>query len=537
MNPQKRNFHLGIIPFALIALVVAFLAYQFLIKPNQAKITSLVAPEKEQPGSILGLDFGEISQTPVSPASANASVDATDVIKPDLIIQVPDYEGYAALYLANNGPKPNHNCLFYKMFGLTVKIVYNPDMIKARELWAGGEFDAVASTCDTHPLDAATPTNPSQAKFFMLTSRSTGNDKAGAKLDIKKVEDFVGKTIAYAPFGPSQTFQVAVLSTGQVDNSQVKHIQVNSSQEALNALLDNKADIAFYWGGGSKQKMGDKYHNIVTTRDIPKLIFDGLSAFEKDLLAKKESFQALYQGILITNAELKRSKKSRQKAAQLMAADYGKPYDEVFEILDNEDVTLATHGDNLDFFGFNAAYTGMTGQGMYKKSARMWLTLKALLNSAPTWSKASYTDLVKSAKFEGTNQAAAKPIIFDPVKQGENFTAFATSIVYLHFPTNGWTLDTNAEVKIDEDIVPILQEWEAKRIRITGHTDDVGSAQANEVLSKKRALSVKNYLVSYWGIDSHRLLDDGKGESQPYAKGTDAKSRKLNRRVEIEILN
>jgi outer membrane protein OmpA-like peptidoglycan-associated protein len=49
---------------------------------------------------------------------------------------------------------------------------------------------------------------------------------------------------------------------------------------------------------------------------------------------------------------------------------------------------------------------------------------------------------------------------------------------------------------------------------IGGHTDAVGSDQYNERLSEQRAASVKEYLVERSGIQAHRLVDKGFGESR-----------------------
>jgi OOP family OmpA-OmpF porin len=73
------------------------------------------------------------------------------------------------------------------------------------------------------------------------------------------------------------------------------------------------------------------------------------------------------------------------------------------------------------------------------------------------------------------------------------------------------------------------------RIRIEGHTDNVGSASFNQVLSEKRAMSVKNYLVER-GIEPDRLYVDGFGASKPISDNSTQEGKALNRRVEFIIL-
>lgn len=70
------------------------------------------------------------------------------------------------------------------------------------------------------------------------------------------------------------------------------------------------------------------------------------------------------------------------------------------------------------------------------------------------------------------------------------------------------------------------------RVRIDGHTDWVGGGAYNMALSKRRANSVKTYLIDR-GVDPARLIAVGHGEHQPVADNTSAEGRAKNRRVEI----
>ncbi len=73
-------------------------------------------------------------------------------------------------------------------------------------------------------------------------------------------------------------------------------------------------------------------------------------------------------------------------------------------------------------------------------------------------------------------------------------------------------------------------------IHIIGHTDNVGSEQANLLLSEKRAKAVRNYLLNQ-GIATNRIQYEGKGESMPiHTNDTDA-GRSQNRRVEFRLEN
>ena len=102
----------------------------------------------------------------------------------------------------------------------------------------------------------------------------------------------------------------------------------------------------------------------------------------------------------------------------------------------------------------------------------------------------------------------------------------------LLFPTNSAVLGT----KIEE--LDLLADFMAKRpsmrIRIEGHTDNVGSNTLNQNLSERRAESVKAYIVQR-GLDPRRIQTVGYGPSKPIATNNTEFGRSLNRRTEIVI--
>ena len=85
-----------------------------------------------------------------------------------------------------------------------------------------------------------------------------------------------------------------------------------------------------------------------------------------------------------------------------------------------------------------------------------------------------------------------------------------------------------------QSIVDIMKEYETAKFEIEGHTDSSGSLKLNERLSKERAASVKDYLVSI-GMDANRLTSEGYGPSKPIATNKTAAGRQQNRRVEISL--
>ena len=80
-----------------------------------------------------------------------------------------------------------------------------------------------------------------------------------------------------------------------------------------------------------------------------------------------------------------------------------------------------------------------------------------------------------------------------------------------------------------------LKEYSDLRVRITGHTDNVGDRERNIKLSLGRADAVKQYLVDH-GIDAARLETRGAGPDEPLADNRTDAGRQTNRRIEFQVL-
>jgi outer membrane protein OmpA-like peptidoglycan-associated protein len=105
-------------------------------------------------------------------------------------------------------------------------------------------------------------------------------------------------------------------------------------------------------------------------------------------------------------------------------------------------------------------------------------------------------------------------IYFDPNKTNIN-------------PMAAKALDRNGE---------LLKENPQIRVEIGGHTDASGSEKANEKISEKRALSVKQYLHDKFNIAEDRMTVKAYGSTKPIADNKTKEGRAKNRRVEFRII-
>ena len=109
------------------------------------------------------------------------------------------------------------------------------------------------------------------------------------------------------------------------------------------------------------------------------------------------------------------------------------------------------------------------------------------------------------------------------------------SLPGVNFETNSDRLLPGAE-RVLADAAATLRQNKDLVVEVAGHTDSDGSAAHNEGLSERRAITVRDYLISR-GVNRGNLTAKGYGEAAPIADNATPQGKALNRRVELRILN
>lgn len=104
----------------------------------------------------------------------------------------------------------------------------------------------------------------------------------------------------------------------------------------------------------------------------------------------------------------------------------------------------------------------------------------------------------------------------------------------VNFETGKSTLTTSSYSALNE-LVGALKDNPPMVIEIAGHTDNIGTDEANLSLSQDRANTVMKHVISK-GIASNRISAKGYGATQPIASNDDEEGRKQNRRTEVRII-
>lgn len=106
-------------------------------------------------------------------------------------------------------------------------------------------------------------------------------------------------------------------------------------------------------------------------------------------------------------------------------------------------------------------------------------------------------------------------------------------LAVIHFDFDKYNIKKLVVPVIDQHVA-YLQQNQTLPVIVEGHTDYMGSDAYNQVLSERRATSVRDYLIQK-GIASARIQIKGYGESRPIADNKTPEGRTLNRRAELGV--
>jgi outer membrane protein OmpA-like peptidoglycan-associated protein len=134
---------------------------------------------------------------------------------------------------------------------------------------------------------------------------------------------------------------------------------------------------------------------------------------------------------------------------------------------------------------------------------------------------------------EGTTGYASDRIRF--VATGEVQQNIPNSTL-IYFPFNSTDKLDDGDVEAYLDSVAERVKTSGESIKLTGHTDDIGSVESNETLGRRRAAIIRDYLVAK-GVARAKITVLSRGELDPVATNNTEAGRAQNRRTELQIIN
>ena len=163
------------------------------------------------------------------------------------------------------------------------------------------------------------------------------------------------------------------------------------------------------------------------------------------------------------------------------------------------------------------------------------------VGSITVTNKGGTQTLSRSGQATEVKDAGAAPTSPSVMDKGEIASVFGAALaaqkefpvwlVFFKTDTTSLTKDSYGTLK---EIAAEIKQRKSTDISITGHTDRLGTREANFALSVERALKIRDILVSQ-GIDPRFIETNGVGEEVPLVKTRDEVPEPQNRRAEVKV--
>ncbi|MBI5444451.1 MAG: OmpA family protein, partial [Deltaproteobacteria bacterium] len=291
-----------------------------------------------------------------------------------------------------------------------------------------------------------------------------------------------------------------------------------------------QVDAAVTWEpdlSSAVEARGDEAHVLVSTAAATNIIADTLCARQDLIDSSPETVRDFVHGWF--------------EGIEMMKADPAASYNVVGKALklDEETVSgmlsglkLTPYADNAQFYGltggkahydtlFDTAFVIWRKKGLVTKpvDAKAWADTRFLAALAPAY---------QTQKVEEPKVAAKAPSSSD--------RAIINKQIQIHFTPNSDEIMGGSYFVLDA-LGETMTSFGNTYLRVEGNTDATGKATANMLLSERRALAVKNYvLANFPNIEAARFQTIGKGSANPVADNATETGRQLNRRTDIKVV-
>ena len=496
------------------------------------------------------------ASTSTASVPTGSPVDANPVSSDVLTLRVGlnVWGGFAGGPYFNQGFDATEASRFYKDYGFAVKFIVFEGFEQAKTALMQDQVDIVWNTVDALPTQINSLKDEGMQVFCQI-DWSRGGDCIIAKRGINNINDLKAKdgekkTIAVVEMSPSHSMLLNVLGAANLTQKDVKLAKVADALKATELFKNGQCDAAVIWSPDDEDLLktvsGSKV--IMSTAVATDVIADVWMAKSSFIAAHPKEVREFAEGQLRGNAEINSSDAAKSSAAKILAQGFNMPED--FCLGSIGKARLCTYGDNINFFGLNTSYTGVTAKDLYTRMAKefmkagdpeigaVYVPSNGGLPNVPPWQSISNTSILqKITALTGPENAAENAVTYtqktEEVEAKEE--AYSTKQVTINFAVNSAELSDDAKDQIDRSFVSLAKSFKKAKIRIEGNTDNTGNADQNRKLSKMRAQAVADYLEEN-GIDPTRFRVIGKGPDNPVADNGTESGRRANRRTDFSLI-
>jgi outer membrane protein OmpA-like peptidoglycan-associated protein/ABC-type amino acid transport substrate-binding protein len=508
--------------------LVGSIGWNFVLKDKfKPDGQAAVAPaDKQAPGT-----------TPANaPAAAPATGGPLGTPGRPLRVSLVSFHGYAPALVANGNSLKTRPGSIYDKLGLNVEFVINDDIPTLTTL-----FEAKTAQCAWRTSDFWAQEHPNlrnsghDGKGVMLVDNTQGGDAVIARdASVQKIEDLAGKSVALLQYTPSHGMLIDAIDNASLTaraKKQIKPIYIKPDEGTAGvraAFVAGNVDAAVLWDPDLSLALREVKgaHVVYSTKTANNLIYDMMVCDQREL-AKPENeaaFQAFVDGWLQGVTAAKANPDNAVQALvdteeffKLLAAKEGAPF--IKSLFGN--LLWTDLADNARILGLAGGVNHY--ERVYARFDQIYRAEGSLANpKSPVIPPQDSFDtrFVKKALQRNTQAQteAAKPT--ETYSEQGRAAAMATPAVVtkpvsVSFASGSFELSKKAQQVIDREMVPFIENNGSAYFELSGNTDSVGSAAANQVLSQARAKAVADYLEKQWEVPRARLRVVGQGSSRP----------------------
>jgi NitT/TauT family transport system substrate-binding protein len=492
--------------------------------------------------TLVGLIVAVIVLSGFSSCLPGGSKDGSKLGRP-LRVGVVTWPGYAGGIVANNGFKPNKDCIYWTKYGQTVEFLLMEDIkVRNSAFGKGGAdgVDIVWSTVDFWANELPGFADGGvKARAIMQVDWSRGGDAIVADKSIQKVEDLKGKKISLALFTPSHWLLESALENSSLDESDQVEIVKNligkdASPDARSDFVGGKVDAAVVWEPDVSEALQKRAgsHVLVSTQTAQNLIADVMVAREDFIKEHPDVIKAFIQGWFDGTTEANRNPDRAVKVLMDNEPLY-KDLGEQVTRAGLATVKWADLPDNTQMFGLDGS--DPLFDRIFKQAGAAWVK-RGYISRGMTPDQAKDVTFLKEIYAASPVQASTLTTVKPQVTGGNTPAPISTKPVNITFASNSSTLSAE-NIQVIDQIATLAITYSNSRILIEGNTDSAGSREHNIELSKQRAQAVVDYLVQHYKeLDKNRFEAKGNGPDKPVKENTTETGRAANRRTDIAIV-
>ncbi|MBF0259327.1 MAG: OmpA family protein [Desulfamplus sp.] len=449
----------------------------------------------------------------------------------------------------------------------------NADYEKRMRRLADGDIDFAVATVDSYLLNGVKQSYP--GTIIMVIDESKGGDAILARKDkVKNLDGLKGDSqdsgnlkIAFTPGSPSHHLAKAAsehFGLNALLPLKENIINTDGSKEACNNLLAGTADVAICWEPDVSRALSDNsIIKLLGTEDTRRLIVDILLVNRKYAQKHPEVVTLLMDSFFML---LKKYSQDPELLRDHVMEETGLDKDEVNAML--KGVEWVNFNANCrNWFGITAPEaedaSNTRDVQLMEEPAELGIidTIESTVgilvasgdfkttpipeNNPYRLTNSTFLETIFSKRYQGvkglakqsseTKQSSAKGS-FLKATVSQQFSALnakqwaalkdvgTLKIEPVSFQRGSAELDLLGKEVVDH-MVEKLKHYPNFRIMIKAHTGVDGDETANLELSKRRAQSVKDYLMTTYSIDPDRTLASGFGSSMPLVRKPDESLR------------